>query len=335
MLGEFKNTDRRIEELDIEPVDIVLLTLDEEKYLEKCLDSVYREIPVNKLIVVDGGSKDKTVEILQRYPRIEIHVRPDLKTSGKSCEFALSHVETPWVVIIEGHIELPAGWYDEMIKHKQEYDFIGCRRIMRYEFEREQPVSLDMDKRPLGAPWLMNRDCIRNYHVDDDYMWRATDVLLRQVAEKDGFKFGKISETFHYHDMTDNVMYASDAEKRSSRLVFTEPEMEILDYKNWQKRLDDVKKAIVKYIDPEYIYPHNDRELFRTLLELDSEWIRQTNPKWSEELNKINIMERILFGRRLKKLRKVFSATLSLMKSIKNAIKEYIKNIRIIFKTGI
>ncbi len=59
--------DKKIEEPNSEPIDVVMATLDSEVFLEKSLYSVYKEIPVRKLFVCDGGSKDSTVEILKNF----------------------------------------------------------------------------------------------------------------------------------------------------------------------------------------------------------------------------------------------------------------------------
>jgi len=324
MLGKHENIDRRIKEPGLEPVDVLFLTLDAEMYLEKCLDSVYREIPISRVIVVDGGSKDRTVEILNKYPRMEIHVRPDIRTTGKCYEFMLSLATTSWIVFMDADIELPAGWYDEMVKHKGEYDFFGCKRIMHYEFRRVDPNSLDINKRPMGAPWLARLESFKNYHVDDDYMWRATDMLMRQVVEKDGYKFGKVSTTYHYHYTTDNLMYESDTEKRGSRLVFEEPRVEILDKKNWEKREEDFRKAVIKYIEPEYVYPQGEEELLLTLMKLDPEWVKKTSMKWYKVLSDFRKKERKTV---IKRLRMITDNTFVFAGAIKNDIKTYFKKL--------
>ena len=70
--------DRAKEDSKLESIDVVMLTLDAENFLEKSLYTVFREIPVNRLIVCDGGSKDKTLEILKTLKREEMWVRePD------------------------------------------------------------------------------------------------------------------------------------------------------------------------------------------------------------------------------------------------------------------
>jgi len=55
-------------------VDVVLLTKNSNKpVLRLILESLYKNVNVNRLIVVDGGSTDGTVELLSKYPKIKIH----------------------------------------------------------------------------------------------------------------------------------------------------------------------------------------------------------------------------------------------------------------------
>ena len=54
-------------------IDVVILTKNSlEPCLKDCLDSVYANIPVNRLLVVDGGSTDGTLNLVQEYSRVEI-----------------------------------------------------------------------------------------------------------------------------------------------------------------------------------------------------------------------------------------------------------------------
>ena len=51
-------------------VSVVMPVYNEEKYIEKCIDSLLlQDYPIEKMewIFVDGGSKDQTVEILEKY----------------------------------------------------------------------------------------------------------------------------------------------------------------------------------------------------------------------------------------------------------------------------
>ena len=163
-------------------------------------------------------------------------------------------------------------------------------------------------------------------------------MLLRQVAEKDGYRFGKVSTTYHYHHTTDNPMYESDEEKKGSRFVFEEPRMEILNNENWEKRQEDFRKAVVKYLDPEFIYPRDDQELLSTLMKLDMEWVKKTNMKWYKALVESGLVEYDLAEYRLVqykekksiigKLGSMAGNTITFLAAIKNAFIDYIRHIK-------
>jgi hypothetical protein len=78
MLGIYRNVDRLKEEPKAESIDGIMMTLDAEKYLEKTLDAMYAEVPIQQLFVIDGGSKDKTLDILRNYPRVNLEVLPNV-----------------------------------------------------------------------------------------------------------------------------------------------------------------------------------------------------------------------------------------------------------------
>jgi len=247
---------------------------------------VYREVPVDKVITVDGGSRDQTLDILNKYPRMEIHVRPDIRTTGKCFEFAFTRVTNRWILFIDADEELPHGWYDEMLRYGDRYDFFGCKRIDHYEFSRIDQTSLDINKRPMGAPWLARSECFKNYHVDDDYMWGVTDFLLRQVVEKNGYRFGKVGTTYHHHHTTDNMRFESDAEKRGRRMVFQDPTWEIVNKTNWAHMLDIYRKAMVKYLEPQYVFPSEGEAVLQQLSKLDMQWVKEANEEWYRLISK-------------------------------------------------
>jgi rSAM/selenodomain-associated transferase 2 len=52
-------------------ISVIIPTLNEEMTIKKTLDAVSRLVNVSEVIIVDGGSIDKTIEIVENYKRIK------------------------------------------------------------------------------------------------------------------------------------------------------------------------------------------------------------------------------------------------------------------------
>jgi len=278
-VGSF--VDKKKEQSELTPVDVIIFTLDEETFLEKCLFSIYREIPVRKLLVNDGGSTDATLKILEKFPRTEVHVRPDFKTTGKGFEFMISLVETDWFILLDAHNELEEGWYDGMMSHKDNYDVLeNSRRVTAYHSFNLNENKLEEFSRSADMCHLIKKSAVGNYHCDDDYMWRFVDIFFRQIVENSNFKYKKIDSVSHTHNEVVGVKYESDPKKSFKKLVWKDPELVIID-KN-RERLDNIQraKAIIKYLDPDHPTVIDTKYLDEYLRFVDRKWVEENGPKW-------------------------------------------------------
>jgi glycosyltransferase involved in cell wall biosynthesis len=98
-----------------EQVDVVVLTKNSERVLEECLDSIYRNVPVNRLIVVDGYSTDSTLEIIQKFgDRLgNVVLIRDNGTRGSARLKGIREVETEWFVFVDSDVVLCDDWYNK------------------------------------------------------------------------------------------------------------------------------------------------------------------------------------------------------------------------------
>lgn len=274
--------DRHVEQPNLESIDVIMNTLDADAFLERALLSIYKEIPVKRLIVNDGGSKDNTAKIFQKFPRVEVHVRPDFRTFAKGLEFILSLVETEWFSIMDSDIELAEGWYDEMCKYKDSGDVLeDSKRSLAYHYCIEDKAKLEENTRPLDWTQLVRKSAVKRFHCEDDFMWRNTDTMFRQVVEKSGFKYKKIKTTEHLHHVTEGALYDSDKEKNYQYVKFRPPEYVIVDKEKERKWRKKNMMGVVKYLDP------NGSciilEQYSSLITLlDREWIKKNGPAWLE-----------------------------------------------------
>lgn len=103
----------------MDSVDVVLLTKNSEKVLEKCLASVYENVPVNQLIVVDGYSTDRTMDIISRFNRKyhNVNVSYDKGTRATAREKGIQQVKTDWFMFIDSDVVVCKNWYQKALKH--------------------------------------------------------------------------------------------------------------------------------------------------------------------------------------------------------------------------
>jgi glycosyltransferase involved in cell wall biosynthesis len=99
-------------------VDVVVLTKNSERILEQCLNSIYENIPVNQLIIVDGYSTDRTLEILGNFNKKfnNIIVLKERGTRGKARQKAISKISTEWFVFVDSDVVLCNNWFKKAKK---------------------------------------------------------------------------------------------------------------------------------------------------------------------------------------------------------------------------
>lgn len=102
----------------MDSVDVVLLTLNSDRKLQLCLDSVYRNVPVNKLIAVDGGSTDQTLRILDGFNAKygNVQVISDRGTRATARQKGIQNVTTPWFIFVDSDVVLCNDWYQKALR---------------------------------------------------------------------------------------------------------------------------------------------------------------------------------------------------------------------------
>jgi glycosyltransferase involved in cell wall biosynthesis len=103
----------------MEKVDVVMLTKDSERWLEDCLKSVYENVPVNRLIVIDGFSTDGTLGIIEKFNRKHGNVKviQEKGSRGKARERGVREVETDWFMFVDSDVILCEDWFRKAWKY--------------------------------------------------------------------------------------------------------------------------------------------------------------------------------------------------------------------------
>jgi len=101
--------------MSVDRVDVVVLTKNSERMLEKCLCSVFKNVPVNRLIVVDGCSTDRTLEIVGKFREKygNVFVIKDNGTRGSARLRGIRLVETRWFLFVDSDVTLSNDWFNK------------------------------------------------------------------------------------------------------------------------------------------------------------------------------------------------------------------------------
>ncbi len=102
----------------MEPIDVALLTMNSERKLRECLDSVYENVPVKRLLVVDGFSTDHTIAILEDYQKKygNVVIVQEKGTRGSARQTAIEMVETEWFMFVDSDVVLSKNWFADAVK---------------------------------------------------------------------------------------------------------------------------------------------------------------------------------------------------------------------------
>lgn len=102
----------------MERADVVILTKDSEYVLRDCLDSIYKNIPVARLIVVDSHSRDSTLKILDECQGNHGNVKivEEEGSRGKARETGIREVRSDWFVFVDSDVVLCKDWFLQAVR---------------------------------------------------------------------------------------------------------------------------------------------------------------------------------------------------------------------------
>jgi len=287
-------------------IDVIIPILHTNELWRHNLRTIYREIPVNRLLIGDGGCIDDSVKIAQEFPRVVVFDQSKYKSLGYCIRKLIEAVETDWFIYAHSDVSLPEGWFDTMKEYKGQYDWFGCPQQMTVmvEYRHVDPIRPYAGTQ-IGRKVAFDKGLPR---IDDDFVYRQEDFVFAKIVKDAGFKEGRIEDTFHYHQTMQRPTPTGRKVKGVSMQIETSSREEV-------RTLNTQARGIVKYLDPDIFQADavvlNVDQLekigdttWRTFLS----WTKETNPKWVKPLRRARF-------RRLKlRFREVLVAAYRLIK---------------------
>src|SRR5262245_12219203 len=107
----------------VDQITAIVLTYNEEDNIGRTLAA----LPwVRRILVIDSGSSDRTLEIIRRVPQAEVVTKAFDSFAGQ-CNFGLSLVATPWVLSLDADYVVSEALSHEIEKLTPAQDTTGFR----------------------------------------------------------------------------------------------------------------------------------------------------------------------------------------------------------------
>lgn len=209
-------------------VDAIMLTKNSVKpCLKECLDSIYRNVPVNNLIVVDGGSGDGTIELVKRYPRVKILM--DLKGNrATSRQMGIEAVETEWFAFFDSDVILCDRWFEYTKPYlvdpkvgavwgaavqRSSSDHARYTAMGRLYGKDELWIAVKAGrKRGLTHDTIVRKEAVEGIKIPSD-LHVLEDHYIRIYVESRGYKWLSVPRPYCYH-------YAHSRERPKDYFIF-------------------------------------------------------------------------------------------------------------------
>jgi glycosyltransferase involved in cell wall biosynthesis len=196
---------------NVDKIDVVLLTKNSVKpCLKECLESIYAYIPVNRLIVVDGGSTDGTLEVVQEYPNVKV-IKDSNGTRATARQKGIKAVETPWHLHVDSDVILCQDWFKKALRWIDESvgalwgvaipvepsTWAVTKAMSKFYRMPIRNVLLRPD-RYMTHDTLFRTDVLRDIKIPKDLIVWEDDYIGRHIIKK-GFKFLKVNDPYCIH----------------------------------------------------------------------------------------------------------------------------------------
>jgi glycosyltransferase involved in cell wall biosynthesis len=190
-----------------ERVDVVVLTRNSERLLRRCLRSIYRNVPVDRLIVVDGYSTDATVGIVNEFQKRygNVVLIRDSGTRGNARERAIREVKTDWFMFVDSDVILCNGWFAKAAKLMKGnvgaiwgVEIWSVLRNMRILKLFERVTMKIFEKRGGTHDLLVRREAVEGIRIPD-HLHTYEDSYIKSWICKNGYEAIPVYEPYCIH----------------------------------------------------------------------------------------------------------------------------------------
>ncbi len=200
--------------MDYPEIGVVVIGINVERYISDCIASVLNaEYPPGKVkvVYVDGGSNDRSVELAKSFPSVRVvELRDPSPTPGRGRNAGCRAVASPLVQFMDADTTLHPRWFLDALPHleNEKVAAVCGRRRERYpdrnfyhaignmEWNHEQGPC-----RYFGGEALVRRDVLERCGGYDDNLVAGEDPDASYRIRQEGWTILRIDADMTIHDL--------------------------------------------------------------------------------------------------------------------------------------
>jgi glycosyltransferase involved in cell wall biosynthesis len=185
----------------LEKLTVIICILNEENRLKECLDTVVKNNP-NEIIVVDGGSKDKSIEIAKSYDYIKI-IESSNSNLTRDRQKGIDAASNEYIALIDADHRLEDDSLDKLVQEMKKYSFhIGQSQLKSYInyswLNKAEEEMWDLTHNESGprnmigvAPAIYKKEVFNKVKFDDNITKTIDDTdFIYRLSLHNEFKYG-------------------------------------------------------------------------------------------------------------------------------------------------
>jgi glycosyltransferase involved in cell wall biosynthesis len=200
----------------MEPIDVAILTMNSDGMLRECINSIYMNVPVNNLIIVDGYSTDATVDIVEQFQRQfgNVILVQEKGTRASARQKAIQLVKSDWFMFVDSDVILSKNWFAKAEKIMKDdvgalwgieiWSVLRGKNILKL-FER---VTMKIFEERGGThDMLIKRKTVEDIEIPRQ-LHTYEDAYIKSWIEKKGFRVLGVYEPYCIHFRAGSVWTA-------------------------------------------------------------------------------------------------------------------------------
>ena len=185
---------------NLNQISIITPTLNASKFINNCILSVKNQKCINvQHIIVDGGSKDNTLEIIKNYNHLDLFELPG-SSIYEALNYGVAHVKSPLIGFLNADDEYTKenvlSLINSLLKCEQQIIYGNCRFInsrKRLLYKLKPPSKLNYFFSKIRVfnishpSWFISKkafDSLKGYKTNYKYI-SDCDLIIRALKNKE------------------------------------------------------------------------------------------------------------------------------------------------------